>query len=227
MININPYYDLERSEQYVKEGRHRECVGGLWDELGKLPFEFMLSRGLSRENKVIDIGCGCLRVGVHLVNYLLPGNYFGNDISKDLLEVGYRVELQNAGLNKKLPFKNLICDSDFNFKRFGENFDVALAQSLFTHLPLNHLKLCLYNLYGSMNSKGIFYATFFIAPSANEWTMPLPHDPGGIVSRPCSDPYHYTIQDLKCVSSALGWEAMLIGDWGHPRDQQMVAFRKI
>ncbi len=226
MGQINPYDDLNRSKKYVMEGRHRECVGGLWDKLGQLPMEFLLDRGLSRDDKVIDIGCGCLRVGVHLIAYLESGNYFGTDISEDLLKAGYEVELKNAGLIDKQPIKNLSCGADFTFKQFGEQFDVAIAQSLFTHLPLNHLKLCLYNLYESMASDACFYATFFLASDLNEWAASLPHSPGGIVTNPCSDPYHYTIEDLESVASTLGWEATLIGDWGHPRDQKMVVFHK-
>lgn len=210
----------------MAEGRHRECIGGLWDELGKLPMEFLRNKGLSRDCKVIDIGCGCLRVGVHFVAFLSPGNYFGTDISEDLLKAGYEVELKNAGLMDKQPFENLACDSEFNFDRFGEKFDLAFAQSLFTHLPLNHLKLCLQNLYGSMNSSAEFYATFFLASNSDEWAEPLTHHPGGIVTYPSKDPYHYTIEDLTSVAIMLGWKTVLIGDWGHPRDQKMVVFQK-
>ena len=37
---------------------HKLYVGGKWDYLGKLQFEFMLKNGLKQEHILLDIGCG-------------------------------------------------------------------------------------------------------------------------------------------------------------------------
>jgi hypothetical protein len=42
---------------------HREYVGGLWEAMGKLQFDFLISRGLKPEHVFLDIACGPLRGG--------------------------------------------------------------------------------------------------------------------------------------------------------------------
>jgi len=37
---------------------HRSYVGGQWDVLGKLQFEFLLQRGLRPDDILLDIACG-------------------------------------------------------------------------------------------------------------------------------------------------------------------------
>ena len=39
------------------------AIGGLWDEMGKHQFEFLQSKGLEPQHKLLDIGCGSLRGG--------------------------------------------------------------------------------------------------------------------------------------------------------------------
>jgi hypothetical protein len=52
---------------------HRGFIGGLWDELGRLQVDFPVSEGLEPAHVLLDIGCGSLRGGVHLIPYLEPG----------------------------------------------------------------------------------------------------------------------------------------------------------
>ena len=54
----------------VKKVGHRRYVGGLWDEMGRMQFEFLTSRGLQSYHTLIDVACGSLRAGVHLIPYL-------------------------------------------------------------------------------------------------------------------------------------------------------------
>jgi cyclopropane fatty-acyl-phospholipid synthase-like methyltransferase len=225
MVKINNYYDLDRTRKFVEDGRHRECVGGFWEELGVLPFDFLLKQGMKTGDNFLDIGCGCLRVGVFLVDYLESGNYFGTDLSQELLDAGYDIELKNRGLQEKLPRKNLICDEGFCFDVLPVKFDLMLAQSVFTHLPSNHIQLCLHNLRSHVNNEGVFYATFFIVSNIDQWSKPVVHKNGGVKTHPCNDPYHYLFADIKKMAESTGWSAEYLGDWGHPRDQKMVAFR--
>ena len=92
---ISHYYDEQSVRERVQSGQHREVVGGLWEEIGTLTFNYLATHGLTPRSRVLDVGCGCLRVGVHLVDFLEPGNYYGLDLSQALLEVGYDVELRH------------------------------------------------------------------------------------------------------------------------------------
>ena len=223
---INSYYNLEKASQVVSQGRHRGWIGGLWEEMGRLQFEFLRQQGLTPDMYVLDVGCGCLRGGVHLVEYLQPGHYYGTDISQDLLDAGYDIELKKLGLQNKLPRKNLLCNENFDATSFGISFDIAIAQSLFTHLPLNHIKLCLIQLTKCIRIHGVFYATVFLSPESHDWCESLKHPKGGIITHPTDDPYHYRKNDLAACVTDLPWHFESIGEWNHPRDQMMVKFTR-
>ena len=86
-------YARELSSDEIDAGEHRELIGGLWDELGALQFDFMTAQGLRPDMKFLDLGCGCLRGGVRFIHYLEPGNYYGLDANASLLRSGREVDL--------------------------------------------------------------------------------------------------------------------------------------
>lgn len=223
---INNYYNLDRSRRAVERGEHRSLVGGLWDEIGELTIRFLIDRGLRADQTVLDVGCGCLRVGVHLVEFLDPGHYYGTDISEDLLTVGHEVELAERNLQEKVPREHLLADGGFEFDRLPitEPFDVVLAQSVFTHLPGNHIRLCLHQLAAVTRPGSTFLATVFLCPDTYDWSKPIRHEPGGKTSYPAQDPYHYTADDLHSFVRDLPWRLESIEAWNHPRNQTMVTF---
>lgn len=225
---INSYYDNKGlSKRDIKKGLHRKNVGGMWEEIGKLQFSFLIEQGLAPDMKFLDLGCGSLRGGIHFINYLEPGNYYGMDVNAPLVEAGYNIELKKAGLTHKLPKTNLILENQFKTSRFGILFDYALAVSVFTHLPLNHIRLCFIELSKSMKSGGKFYATFFECPDRVPIEQKIEHQPGGVVTNIEQDPYHYKRSDFLWCIEGLSWKMQYIGDWNHPRAQKMVCFTKI
>jgi SAM-dependent methyltransferase len=226
LIGVNVYYDEETMRVMAAEGRHRDIIGGLWDEVGTLQFEFLKTHGLAPTDILIDIGCGCLRGGVHFIDYLNAGNYHGIDLSSALLDAGYDVEVAGLGLQAKLPRSNLLTDGHFGFDRFEKRFDVALAQSVFTHLPLNHIRLCLHRLAAAMRPGGRLFATFFEAPEHHAIDRPLDH-PNGVRTFSYQDPFHYRISELEAICQEMPWRITFAGDWAHPRDQKMVVFERI
>ena len=92
---IPDYQAKEFSEEDIAAGRHRGFVGGFWDEMGQTQLDFLVSQGLTPEQRFLDVGCGSFRAGRFLVRHLDPGNYYGIDISADVIETGYRVELDD------------------------------------------------------------------------------------------------------------------------------------
>ena len=204
---------------------HRDAVGGMWEEIGRLQFNFLVDQGLKPDMQLVDIGCGSLRGGVHFIKYLHSENYYGIDINSDLIKAGYEQEL-NPELREKCPQKNLLVNDQFKVSLFQHKFDFALAQSVFTHLPLNSIRRCLLELDKSMKPMGKFYATFFEVSSSQDWIKPCHHEPGGIVTYPDKDPYHYHQSDfLWCIQDS-SWKMDSIGDWQHPRAQKMLVFTK-
>ncbi len=221
--SISPYYDAANVARRVAEGQHRDVVGGMWDEIGRLQFKLMREQGLAPHHKLLDIGCGALRGGAHFVRYLLAGNYFGIDISQSLLDAGYELELDDAD-REKLPRDNLKFGSDFDFGIFDTKFDRAIALSVFTHLPFNHIRVCLERLAGVMKPGGIFYATFFQISEDHRTWQPQRHTPGDVTTHGMSDPYHYRISDFDHAIRSLPWALQYLGDFGHARGQHLMRF---
>ena len=136
------YDDVDGIRISVSRGEHREIIGGMWDELGRLQFDFMAREGLKPHHKLLDVGCGSLRGRIHFIRYLDVGNYIGVDPNISLLDAGYEIELASRGLKERMPRENLICTADFAPPFPDGAFDFALAQSVFTHVSLNTIRKC-------------------------------------------------------------------------------------
>jgi ubiquinone/menaquinone biosynthesis C-methylase UbiE len=93
-------YDRRLTEEKIRLGFHRDFVGGMWEELGRLQLEFLKHQGLLPAHSLLDVGCGALRGGVRFVDYLNSGLYCGLDMNESLLEAG-RYEVERAGLSEK------------------------------------------------------------------------------------------------------------------------------
>jgi SAM-dependent methyltransferase len=190
--------------------------------MGKKQFEYLVDQGLQPDHHFLDVGCGSLRGGVHFIRYLEPGHYFGLDIQQRLLDAG-REELEAAGLDPTSAC--LMQDDAFRFGRFGQQFDFALAQSVFTHLPLNVIMRCLAEIERVLRPKGRFYATFFQHPGPRLDTEPL-RQSETVTTYPDADPFHYDPDIFRWAVEGSTLEVDPIGDWDHPRNQQMLLFTK-
>ncbi len=210
------------SAEEIAKGVHRGFVGGVWDSHGLHQLEFMQRHGLKPEHAFLDVGCGCLRAGRHLVDVLDPGNYYGVDANLSLLQIGYDVELTEEQ-RKRLPVTNLRANDRFDVD-FGVQFDFAVAQSVFTHVSLNHIRLCLYRLAKVMKPGGVFYATFFERAPETPLDAIFGSKAGMFTEK---NVYWYYRRDLKWATQFSPWEFRYIGDWGHPRGQMMVAFTRL
>lgn len=219
MRGVNGYWRALDADD-IRRGEHRTMVGAMWDDIGRLQFEFLRSQGLEPHHRLLDVGCGALRGGLHFVRYLDPGRYFGLDANASLIEAGHH-ELALAGLDDRDA--RLLADGDFDVARFGERFDMAIAVSLITHLYTDHIQICLARVAANLVSGGRFYVTFFEAPRSAH-LQPIVQPPGEITTRYANDPFHQSFEELATLAARAGLEAELIGDFGHPRGQRMVVF---
>jgi cyclopropane fatty-acyl-phospholipid synthase-like methyltransferase len=220
------YYDRARVAARVEGGNHRRAIGGNWDIIGPLQLRFLISKGLKPESALLDIGCGSLRLGVRAVAYLDPGNYWGTDLNESLLEAGYEKEIVPAGLRDKLRRSNLVVDENFDFPGMPADFPFAIAQSVFTHLPLSYLVRCLFNLERHLRPGGMFFFTAFVV-SEKAQPFSFVHNGANVTTHPDKDPYHFTAMAILNSAKGLPWKAEYIGEWGHPRAQTMFAFTRL
>jgi len=187
---------------------HRDYVGGFWEEIGRLQFDFLVAEGLRPEHVLLDVGCGSLRGGVYFIPYLDRGHYLGIDKERLLIRRGLRTELDAAVRREKDP--QFVVSDDFEFERFPVRPDFALAQSLFTHLPAGVITRCLEKL-RAFSPGCRLYATFaeVDAPVENRATSHSRHG------------FRYTAAEMAAFGDATGWAFRSIGQWGHPRGQVM------
>src|SRR5574341_1070259 len=87
----------------IQQLGYRGYVGGRWEELGLLQYQFMLSKGLRPSDVLCDVGCGSLRGGQHFIKYLDKGHYLGLEAEKRLVELGLEHEVGKEIADNKLP----------------------------------------------------------------------------------------------------------------------------
>jgi len=219
---INLYSYPAVVSDMIDDGKHREFVGAHWEMMGYLQLGFLVAEGLRADHTILDMGCGCLRAGRRLVEYLQPNKYYGIDKLQGLLDAGYHFEL-TRGQRKKLPRSHLHATDDF-VSPFDARFDFAIAQELFSHLPPSLIARCLQAVARTLNPNGVIYATFFERPADATVDGPITHPGSGVVSFGDRDPYHVKFSEIEQAAAAAKLKAHYIGDWGHPSHQMMVKF---
>jgi len=201
-----------QGEEGVKKAGHRKYIGGAWEEIGKLQFDFLVSRGMTPQSYLLDIACGSLRLGVKAIPYLETGHYLGIEKEQSLLDAGVEKELTAQIYEEKRP--NLVCSAAFEFEKFADQPDFCIAQSLFTHLNHDLIDLCFTKLAPCMKPTSKFYATYFLMRPG--FTNPdASHDHAF---------FAYTREEMISFGTRAGFKANYIGDWNHPRKQVIVEY---
>jgi len=219
MKGTNAYFkQLTKKDFKIK--KHRGFIGGMWDELGTLQFNFLVENGLKPNHKLLDIGCGCLRGGVKFIDYLDVKNYYGFDINESLIEAA-NIEIAEYKLEEKCA--NLLVNNNFEFGKFEEKFDFMVSISVFSHLPFQNIVKCLVNARNNLKETGVYYATYFEAPFSAH-IEEIHQKPGNVVTKYDMDPFHYSNEEIKYMAQLAGLNVDIIGDWNHPRNQKIVAF---
>lgn len=198
--------------QGIKQIGHRDYVGGLWDQMGKLQFDFLVSQGLKPTDYLVDIACGSLRAGVHLIPYLEVGHYLGIEKEIDLIHAGIEKELGHELFEQKKP--ELVISDSFEFEKFTARPTYGIAQSLFTHLPPLMIDDCFSKLRRVMQPNGAFFATYFEVGYQRK-NLDSPHDHLS---------FAYTRAEIEAFGTRNGWTARYIGEWNHPRDQRICVY---
>jgi hypothetical protein len=113
----------------------------------------------------------------------------------------------------------------FEFPELGQTFDYAIAQSVFTHLPLNSVTRCLVNMGKVLKPGGQFYATVYQNPRGKLFVDDIDQTER-VVSHYDFDYYHYDLDTLRWACEGTGLEMDFLGDWDNPQNQKMILFRK-
>ncbi|KAF7817855.1 S-adenosylmethionine-dependent methyltransferase domain-containing protein [Senna tora] len=114
---------------------HHSNYGEPWAG-GRDVFEFLAqSSQLKPDSRVLEIGCGTLRVGLHFIRFLNPEHF--NCLERDELSLMavFRYELPSQGLLFKRPL--IVKGEDMDFSKFdsGVIYDLIYASAVFLHMP--------------------------------------------------------------------------------------------
>jgi hypothetical protein len=192
-------YDAEFYARELARGRHREIVGGRWDETGRVQMAALCEAGLCPDHVLLDLGAGALRLGCKAVPYLNPGHYWGTDASRALMLAGYAAELEDKA---RLDPAQLVEDADFAFPGLPDTITHAIAFGVFAHLPAACLGQALAGLRRFPRLE-LFLFSVFLAPAA-EAAQPF-RQRDGVVTHPARPPYHRLQKDLHAEAAATGW----------------------
>jgi SAM-dependent methyltransferase len=102
-----------------------------YDAMAATQFRLLTTLGLREHHRLLNSGCGSLRVGRLLIPYLLPGNYHGIEPNSWLIEDAIAREIGHDQIRlKRSVFR---ANADFSSDGFGVAFDFIVAQSVFSH----------------------------------------------------------------------------------------------
>lgn len=174
--------------------------------IGKLQFDYLVEHGLAPQHRLLEIGCGNLRAGQHLIRYLKPGHYYGVDISHEVLIAAQRT-VAERGLTRKLPYLVAVRDMSFAFLP-DDAFDVVHAHSVFSHAPLSVIEDCFAHIGRVMKPDGFFDFTFKRTEGREYGKL--------------REDFYYRTDTLVSAAAAHGLRAALMEDWerlGHSQSK--------
>jgi len=203
------------SADSIHDHGHRESIGGLWDEIGPLQFDFLVAQGLRPNDVLVDVACGSLRGGAHFIRYLEPRGYLGIEKRIELVIYGVAAELGTELYREKRP--RFVISDQFEFHKFDRSPNFGIGQSIFTHLDPHDIVLCLERLKAHASPSCRYFASFreALVPQEN-------------ASRSHAHAvFAYTQQQLAEFATRAGWSFRYIGNWNHPRKQMMAEFQPL
>lgn len=136
-------------------------------DIGKRQIRRLKIHGLKPHHTVLDLGCGCLRGGRYIIEYLESGNYTGNDISPEILKEAEEV-IVRCNLSDKKPKLYQIFDNEFD--NDDNKYDYIHAQSVLSHVPPEDMEVILKNIKKVMKKDTKFLTSFFLSTNGKVYS---------------------------------------------------------
>jgi ABC-type polysaccharide/polyol phosphate transport system ATPase subunit/SAM-dependent methyltransferase len=199
-------------------GLHRRIVGDLWEEAGERHLGFLREHGLKPSDRVLDVGCGCLRTGVRLLQYLEPDRYVGVDHDPAIVAAGTMIEAPRAGVDARRG-RYVIAEAD-DLSAADGRFDVIWMNGLLQDLLMEKPALALAAAIDRLAARGRLFVAYFEAPAGA--LHEAIERPGPCFSYGDRPPRHFEFETVeRCVVEA-GGRAERLGSWGDPHGQMMM-----
>ncbi len=137
-----------------------------FEQAGREQLIALLQEGLHPESKVLEIGCGCLRIAYWLVRFLDPGCYHGIEPARQRVHYGLQYLFASGETDLKQPRFDF--NGDFDSSVFGTRFDFFLARSIWTHACKRQIEATLHSFVRDSTPAGIFLTSYLPAQSAED-----------------------------------------------------------
>lgn len=193
-LDLNPGDDHYRA--YVGPPNHYDLVSAM-------VFNLLTCIGLRQHHRVLDIGCGSLRVGRLLIPYLNQEHYFGVEPNRWLVEDGIANEIGADLVRIKRPTFSFHASME-EFKS-PLNLDYVIAQSIFSHCGKDLIEQWLSQVSFHLKDCGALVATFLIDSKDFEgrgWIYP--------------ECVNYKPETMAELAAKSGLDFRIL-DWAHPR----------
>jgi cyclopropane fatty-acyl-phospholipid synthase-like methyltransferase len=151
---------------------------------------------MHQHSQVLELGCGALSLGRHLIEYLAPAHYVGVD------PAGWTVEAALGAwpqLDAQAP--TFLWRSDFDAAELGRDFDFVVAHSVLSHMAHWQLPQMLANTRAVVDDGAVFLCSYRrgeMNTLAADWTYP------GVTQ--------FRLGTLKVQGSHAGWRVEQMPD---------------
>ena len=140
---------------------------------GKEIFNLILKYyNLKNANDILDAGCGCGRIAIHLLHFLNKNTkYYGFDICPEHIEwckkhieskynnfKFYHLDIKKEAYNPQGTLE--LSDTKLPYK--DKSFDFIIAHSLFTHMLSNEFEYYISEFKRILRKNGFFYASYYL-----------------------------------------------------------------
>jgi cyclopropane fatty-acyl-phospholipid synthase-like methyltransferase len=145
-----------------RQARRHGLVGRpeLWQLKRDFQIAFLREYGLEPGHVLVDVGCGTLRGGIPIIEYLDAGSYIGIDVRAEAIAEA-RKELHEHGLDDRRS--ELIAAPSLADVQLGRAADRIWAFSVLMHLDDERLDECLAFARRQLAPGGVFYANAITA----------------------------------------------------------------
>jgi len=104
---------------------------------GQGMFKFLVSNGLENSHRVLDYGCGSLRLGRHLIPFLETGNYSALDVTDQFYLGGLKL-IDPKIIEEKQPKLGVI-DQELHKQIESDPPDYIICLGVLIHIPPSEL----------------------------------------------------------------------------------------
>lgn len=133
--------------------------------------QFLTSRGLQSHHRLLDVGCGTLRGGIPIIDFLDQCNYTGIDVRQPVIDEALK-EIKLEGLSNKKP--ELLAFKHFAQFDLEREFDFLLAFSVLFHMHDDIVRSCFDFVRRHLSSEGAFFANVDLNITKEETWLDFP-----------------------------------------------------